>query len=150
MDVLTFETRWAVNNEIIKQVTSVGLTLFNEWLLCSLCLGETSVGREGFVFHVVKCSELLLLVAVFISLIVSSPQLKFPVIVRQVQSVQWNCAAAAASTGILCYSVSTFWRTGNYCISCLNCKGRAVRGCRSNRMISDVTTVAYLITMDSW
>jgi len=29
MDVLTFETCWAVNNEIIKQVTSVGLSLFN-------------------------------------------------------------------------------------------------------------------------
>ena len=29
MDVLTFETRSAVNSEIIKQVTSVGLSLFN-------------------------------------------------------------------------------------------------------------------------
>ena len=29
MDVLTFETCWAVNSEIIKQVTSVGLSLFN-------------------------------------------------------------------------------------------------------------------------
>jgi hypothetical protein len=29
MDVLTFETCWALNNEIIKQVTSVGLALFN-------------------------------------------------------------------------------------------------------------------------
>ena len=29
MDVLTFETCWALNNEIKKQVTSVGLSLFN-------------------------------------------------------------------------------------------------------------------------
>ena len=29
MDVLTFETCWAVNSEIIKQVKSVGLSLFN-------------------------------------------------------------------------------------------------------------------------
>jgi len=29
MDVLTFETCWAVNSEIIKQVTSTGLSLFN-------------------------------------------------------------------------------------------------------------------------
>jgi len=29
MDVLTFETCLAVNSEIIKQVTSVGLSLFN-------------------------------------------------------------------------------------------------------------------------
>ena len=33
MDVLTFETCWAVNSEIIKQVTSVGLSLF-KYLLC--------------------------------------------------------------------------------------------------------------------
>ena len=29
MDVLTFETCWALNNEIIKQVKSFGLSLFN-------------------------------------------------------------------------------------------------------------------------
>ena len=29
MNVLAFETCWAVNSEIIKQVTSVGLSLFN-------------------------------------------------------------------------------------------------------------------------
>ena len=29
MDVITFETCWAVKSEIIKQVTSVGLSLFN-------------------------------------------------------------------------------------------------------------------------
>ena len=29
MDVLTFETCWAVNSEIIKQVTSFGLSLFS-------------------------------------------------------------------------------------------------------------------------
>ena len=29
MDVLTFETYWAVNSEIIKRVTSIGLSLFN-------------------------------------------------------------------------------------------------------------------------
>ena len=43
MDVLTFETCWAVNSEIIKQVTSVGLTSFNflstfEPILCSTVL----------------------------------------------------------------------------------------------------------------
>ena len=38
MDVLTFETCWAGNGEIINQVTSVGLSLFNYHCGCLMVL----------------------------------------------------------------------------------------------------------------
>ena len=57
MDVLTFETCRAVNSEIIKQVTSVGLSLFkykkNVWLQ-QTSSGETNVFMRHVVFVTLK------------------------------------------------------------------------------------------------